>query len=61
MSEALTFFQRQFKETGLTEEDNKIEVLKVEGEEWKTDLLIYSETNKIFEISINTSIKVWTD
>ncbi len=49
MSEALTFFQRQFKETGLTEEDNKIEVLKVEGEEWKTDLLIYSETNKIFE------------
>jgi len=49
MSEGLSFFQRQFKETGLTEDDNKVEVFKVDGEEWKTDLLIYSETNKVFE------------
>jgi hypothetical protein len=49
MSEALSFFQRQFKETGLTQEDNEVEVFKVDGEEWKTILHIYSEINKVFE------------
>lgn len=49
MSEPVNFFQRQFKETGLTQEDNEIEVLKVDGEEWRTTLRIYSETNVVYE------------